>query len=110
MTDEKLESFKASDLQRPGVKRGAAARATSERQAASAGFPNIEAILEAEELDLSGLDARLEALRELAQKGSAKEKGAARKAIAAYERTRDLLEFLWQTKQTIAEQTGAQGR
>lgn len=97
-----LKTFKASDAQKvplsAGKKKGQAAAV----ETASAGFPTIEHLIEQEKLDWSGPELRLTALRELAETGNARDKGAVRKAIAAYERTQDLLEFLWQTKSGLA--------
>jgi len=98
-----LKTFKASDAQKvplsAGKKKGQAAVAVS----TSAGFPTIEHVIEQDKLDWSGPEQRLAALRELAESGNAREKGAVRKAIGAYERTQDLLEFLWQTKAGLAD-------
>ena len=97
-----LKNFKASDAQKvpltAGKKKGPAAAV----EAASAGFPTIEHLIEQEKLDWSGPEQRLALLRELAEAGNARDKGSVRKAIAAYERTLDLLEFLWQTKLNMA--------
>ena len=97
-----LKNFKASDAQKvpltAGKKKGQAAAA----ETTSAGFPTIEHLIEQDKLDWSGPEQRLAALRELAETGNARDKGAVRKAIAAYERTQDLLEFLWQTKAGLA--------
>jgi hypothetical protein len=96
-----LKNFKASDAQKvpltAGKKKGQAAVET-----ASAGFPTIEHLIEQDKLDWSGPEQRLAALREVAETGNARDKGVVRKAIAAYERTLDLLEFLWQTKANLA--------
>lgn len=98
MAKDKLPSFKAAAAQKPQHARAKSKTAQQAQEAVSAGFPTIERTLEAERLDLGGLDQRMAQLRQLSDEGSAKDKGASRKALAAYERTRDLMEFLWDTK------------
>lgn len=99
---ENLKSFKISDLQKPGP--GERKQASKEpAPQVSAGFPTIEGLLESQELDLSGLAVRREALEQLSAEGSAQSKGAAAKALAAYERTADLIEFLWETKHQLGQ-------
>lgn len=102
MAKDQLKSFKASDVQQKPLPRSGKGK-QSEAAAVSAGFPTIESVVEKEQLDLSGLQQRLELLHELADEGTAKQKGAAAKAIAAYERTADLLEHLWDTKLGMIE-------
>ena len=99
MSDD-LKSFKIQNkvgqrVDRPASRKGAAA------EPASVGFPRIEAIVEAESADLSGLAARHQALCDLAKTGTAKDKAAASKAAVAYERAQDLLEHLLQTKAAL---------
>ena len=107
MAKKKLESFKIEDMQK-SMPRSARSRDVDEpdQQAPSAGFPNIEHLIEQEHLDITDFDLRMQALKNLAEDGSAQEKGGARKALAAYERTVDLIEFLWETKGGLAEGAG----
>ncbi|MBN2359912.1 MAG: hypothetical protein JXR83_10695 [Deltaproteobacteria bacterium] len=99
-----LKTFKASDAQKVPLSAGKKKKGqpAAGDESTGAGFPTIERLLEQEKLDWSGPEQRLEALRALAEAGNARDKGAVRKAIAAYERTQDLLEFLWQTKSGLA--------
>lgn len=68
----------------------------------SVGFPHIEAVVEANPPDLSGLATRLAQLQELAKSGSNKDKLAAKKAAAAYEKAQALLDYLLETKARLA--------
>ena len=102
MSEDDLKSFKISDQVKQKVDRPRGGQKAAEAPS-SVGFPRIEALLEAEEPDLSGLGARMDALDELASSGGAREKAAAKKARAAYERTVDVLEFLVSTKQQMSE-------
>jgi hypothetical protein len=99
MANDKLPSFRASDAQKKPLQRAAKSKTAQQAQeAVSAGFPTIERTLEGDILDLGGLDQRMAQLARMSEEGGAKEKGASRKALAAYERTKDLMEFLWETK------------
>ncbi|MCP4502342.1 MAG: hypothetical protein GY822_20495 [Deltaproteobacteria bacterium] len=102
MTDG-LKTFKISDQVKKtvdGPKRGGPA---APEEVASAGFPTLEALVEQEAPDLSGLRSRQEALSELIKNGSTKEKQAAKKAVVAYERAIDVVDFLLATKAGMAE-------
>ena len=72
----------------------------------SVGFPHIEALVEAAQPDLTGFDARLAALHEMAKSGSNKDKLAAKKAAAAYEKARALLQYLLETKARLTSSSG----
>lgn len=100
---EDFQSFKISDTQQKPLPRSNKPKPQSGEEPVSAGFPTIEGRLEGETLDLSGLQERLTLLNSMADEGSAKEKGAVRKAIGAYERAADLMEFLWETKGGLGE-------
>lgn len=106
MAGSKFETFKASDVQkkqsRPKARASAGKKAQKE-ESVSAGFPSIEAKLDQEQLDLQGLQERMAELSALSESGSAQQKGAARKALAAYEKSVDLMEYLWETKTSLAE-------
>jgi hypothetical protein len=105
--DDKLDSFKIGDLQRPEVRGSATARSGSVEEAPeapSAGFPAIEGRLENASVDQVADELRptYEALEALADSGSKQEKAAAKKAMAAYERTADLFEYLYMTRDALA--------
>ncbi len=99
MSDD-LKSFKISQQVKHRVTRPGLA-AKSKAGEASVGFPLIEALLESEEPDVSGLNERLDRLQQMASAGSMKDKAGAGKAAIAYERTADLLEHLFATKSAI---------
>ena len=97
MTDE-LKSFKIGDQLKRGVEQPRAKNAEPEASP-SVGFPRIEAFVEAAVPDLGGLIARKDQLEAIAAGGgSPKEKGFAKKAALAYQRTQELLEMLLATK------------
>ena len=99
MSDD-LKSFKISQQVKPRVERPGTS-AKGKPGGASVGFPLIEALLESEEPDVSGLNERLDRLQQMASTGSMKDKSAAGKAAIAYERTADLLEHLFSTKSAL---------
>lgn len=98
---EKMKSFKVQDAVKKAVDRprpGQKQPAAEPDPPASAGFPKIEAIVEADG-DLADLEARMATLGELAKASkSQKEKLAAQRALKAYERARALLAHLLETK------------
>ncbi|MCK6546790.1 hypothetical protein L6R52_13145 [Myxococcota bacterium] len=110
MTNKKegeLTTFRIADRKRPEVR--SFAKPTSgakqeEAQSSSVGFPAVESRLEAGSIDdlVAELRPSYEKLEELSTKGDMKTKGAAKKAMGAYERTVDLFEYLHQTKSTLA--------
>lgn len=104
MTKEDLKSFKISDQVKAPVERP---KAGGKKEAAapppSVGFPHIEAVVEAAEPDLAGFESRLAQLTELAKSGSNKDKLAAKKAAAAYEKARALLQYLLETKARLSQ-------
>ena len=104
--DQDLQAFKASDNQQTPMPRGGKGKAAPAEAPVSAGFPTIERLLEQEVPDLTGFNERIAQLREMQESGSAQQKGAARKALAAYERCADLIEFLWQTKSGLPAESG----
>ena len=102
--DPKLQNFKIGDVRRPQVtsyKR--TVEAESEPVAESTGFAAIEDRLENGSPDgiAEELGGSYEKLEAMAQGGAMKEKGAAQKALAAYERTADLFEHLFATRETL---------
>lgn len=105
--EDELSKFKISDRRRPEVRafgsKSAAPTATAEPEAASAGFPAVE-----ERLEKGNMDALADELRPVYEKLEAlstgkdiKVRGPAKKAMAAYERTADLFEYLFSTKSSI---------
>lgn len=109
MSDEKLAAFRAGDRQKKRV--GAAAKPSAQEEAhATMGFARIEHILDEVGADaaaarLRGLVDALTAREEGAK--SARERGACRRARGAMERTMDLLDHLFATKQAMADGAGA---
>lgn len=101
MSNSDLKSFKISDQTKQPVDRPRA-KAAGKADAAppSVGFPRIEAVVESG--DLGGLGDRLAVLQEMARNGSNKDKLAAKKAAAAYERASALLGYLLETKARLA--------
>ncbi len=103
MSKDKIGSFKVSEaVKRPVTPTSAAQMKKkgqeAEPEAPSAGFPHIEAIIEADTLNVSGLKERTAILEELSKKGDQRQKGLAKKALSAYGHVQDLLDFLWATK------------
>lgn len=103
MASDDLKSFKIGDKvkqpvdpPRPGQKEEPAP------PPASVGFPRIEAMVEADLPDLSGLESRQAELEGLAGTGSNKDKAAAKKAALAYQRARELIAYLLETKTKMA--------
>ena len=106
--DDKLSSFKISDLRKPVVRGGQGARGKDEKPEEappSAGFPAIEALLESSTIEKVADDLRgsYEKLEELTSGKDTKLRGPAKKALAAYERTADLFEYLFATKSSIGK-------
>lgn len=103
--EKKGASFRIGDLRRPEVRtyRKKGAEATTPASP-SAGFPSIEGWLERGTVDevVAALRPRYEALETLATRGTVREKGPAKKAMAAYERAADLFEHLFATKAALA--------
>lgn len=100
-----LGSFRISDKKRPEV-RSFAKKGGKAQEAApspSVGFPAIEARLEAGSIEDLAEELRpsYERLDELLGKSDLKAKAAAKKAMAAYERTADLFEYLYETKAAL---------
>lgn len=108
-SDDQLKGFKISDQVRQRVDRPAGGDKKAKGRPGeqeSVGFPRIEALVSAEQPDLSGLSARMSNLQELAASGSLKEKAGAKKAAVAYERAADLLEHLLETKAALQGNKG----
>ncbi|HJL42090.1 MAG TPA: hypothetical protein RMG48_12385 [Myxococcales bacterium LLY-WYZ-16_1] len=97
-----LGSFRIADLRRPEVRSFTRGPTESpvDGDSESAGFPQIEARLESKTLEqvAEELRAVYAQLEQLAETGDFRQKGPARKAMAAYERTADLFEYLFQVR------------
>lgn len=108
-----LGNFKISDAvkkpvgptsaaQAAGAANAAKKKPLKEEPAPSAGFPNIEKLIEADTLDRSGFQLRRDALEQVSKTGDNKEKAGARKALLAYDQVDKLLDYLWDTKAALA--------
>ncbi len=112
MASDELKSFKVGDkVKKPVEPPRQGAKAEPAPQAAgSVGFPRIEALVEADQPDLAGLEARHAEL--VAMAGSAKankDKAAAKKAAQAYQRARELIAYLLETKAKLSGGAGPSG-
>ena len=105
MADQRLESFKIGDVRRPIVgARTKQAEPEHAEAASSLGFRRIEGILEREDpaqirRHLGELRDRLMAREKGAQAN--KERAAAKRAALAVERTAELIDFLFKTKESL---------
>ena len=108
---EELSGFKIGDTQKPGVLQPMRRSVTNAgvSKNASVGFPHLERMLEDEKPAV--VAARLDALHarlgefETSTSG-ARDKGAAKKAMVAVERTADLMDYLYGVKGEIAAGSG----
>jgi hypothetical protein len=113
MEEKKLEVFRIGDTRKATVlapKKPPPPSREERSQAASLGFRRIEKILEDEDPEILGqslskLLKDLEAFQKRA-KGT-KDKSAVKKAIAAVERTADLMDYLFQTRAALRAQQAA---
>jgi hypothetical protein len=106
MTEKKPEdlgTFRIADVKRPEVRSFKKAKEEA-APAVSVGFPAVEARLEKGTIEQLAEELRpsYELLEELATGGDIKVRGAAKKAMAAYERTADLFEYLYETKSALS--------
>lgn len=104
--NEDLDSFRISDVRRPQVRGGTRAKeAEPVEEEATVGFPQIEAVLEAKSIQdvAEALRVSYGQLETLASSPDLRKKTAAKKAMAAYERVADLLEYLFETKASLQE-------
>lgn len=109
MADEKPKSFRIADVKRPVVRaavKPAQKEAAAPEPSPSAGFPAIESRLENSSIDAVADELRgsYEKLEAIANGNDRKLKPQAKKAMAAYERTADLFEYLFATKDAISKQ------
>jgi hypothetical protein len=108
MTDKpRLESFKAGSVQKPRPDAAARRAAPPEAATETIGFERIEGLLDHEVPGEVGLKMAnlLDSLSELEKTSTTpKAKAGAKKARVAVERTIDLLDYLYQTKQNLLQQ------
>lgn len=107
-SEDELKGFRIGDKRRPEVRgqvSAVGAKGTVPEASPSAGFPAIESRLEQKTVDEVAEELRgsYEKLEALADGGNMKEKAAAKKAMAAYERTADLFEYLYLTKEALTK-------
>jgi hypothetical protein len=104
-----LGGFRIADMKRPEIRtytKPAKKDAAPQPEAsASAGFPAVESRLEKHTIDQVADEIRpsYEKLEAIANDGDRKVRAQAKKAMAAYERTADLFEYLFATKDSIAK-------
>lgn len=101
---EDLGTFRIADVKRPEVRSYRKAGKEPEPEApASVGFPAIEARVEHQTIEqvVEEIRPSYEQLEEMSSKGDMKTRAAAKKAMAAYERTADLFEYLYYTKDAL---------
>ena len=99
-----LKSFKISDQVKQPVERPRAGAKAPPATPASAGFPRIEALVDAAQPELAGFAERQQALLALSKgKGTPKERAAAQKAHTAYVKVRALIDYLLETKRKMGE-------
>lgn len=109
MAKDELSSFRIGDLRRPVVRttgsKGSAQPRQETPEEASIGFYAIEERLESSSVELLAEELRdsYEKLEALAQGREMRKKAAAKKAMVAYERTADLFEYLFQTKDALQD-------
>jgi hypothetical protein len=105
-SEDELKGFRIGDKRRPEVRGQQSAvgvKGTVPEASPSAGFPAIESRLEQKTVEEVAAELRgsYEKLEALAESKNKKEKAAAEKAMAAYERTADLFEYLYLTKEAL---------
>ncbi len=104
---DSLSSFKISDMRRPEVRslKKSAQEDPPAEESVSVGFPAVEQRLEGGTIDdlADELRGSYEKLEEMLETADIKKKAAAKKALAAYERTADLFEYLFQTKSALSD-------
>ena len=115
MVDSKLQSFKVGDKQAPKVKGGKAERQMPQAMSPTqtVGFSRIEALLDDEEPAAVGkkLSDMLDAIAEYEMAGKGpKQKSQAKRAKTAVERTIDLLDYLYRTKEALQAPVAKKGK
>lgn len=100
-------TFKVGDMRRPSLrttsKPGGQPTATAVDDEPSLGFPAVEALLETGSVESVAEELRgsYDQLEAMSLSKDMRKKGAAKKAMGAYERAADLFEYLFQTKSTM---------
>ena len=101
---EDLGTFRIADVKRPEVRSYKKLGKEPEPEPSpSVGFPAIETRVENRTIEqvVEEIRPSYEQLEEMAGKGDMKSRAAAKKAMAAYERTADLFEYLFYTKDAL---------
>lgn len=103
MAKDELSSFRISDVRRPEVRSTAVKSPGAAEPMPSLGFPAIEALLELDSIEdvADRLRPTYEALEALSAARDLKTRAAAAKAMTAYERCVDLVEYLFLTKDAL---------
>lgn len=107
MGDDEIKSFKIGDSHRQGLSapaQKADETASASEASQSLGFTRIETLLDNDDPESVGasLNSVLQALSELEQNApSNRDKLQAQKAIVAVEKAVDLMDYLYQTKQSM---------
>lgn len=105
MAKDDLSSFRISDVRRAEVRATTSPRAAQPEPEpeASVGFPAIEALLELDSVEevADRLRPSYEKLEALSAGRDQRQRAAANKAMGAYERCADLLEYLFETKSAL---------
>lgn len=106
MANDDFSTFKIGDMRRASVRPNKpvskAAPAASEEEP-SLGFPAVEAHLESGSVEsvAEALRVSYEQLDDMSTGSDMRKRGAAKKAMGAYERSADLFEYLFQTKDAL---------
>ena len=107
MSDKELKSFKIGDNQQAGISSPVSSKTSGEAdspESQSVGFARIEKILEDETPETIGekLSSLISELETFGNEASTnKDKLAAEKAVGAVEKVADLMDYLFQTKDSI---------
>ncbi|CAN0576880.1 unnamed protein product [Laminaria digitata] len=105
MANDDFSTFKIGDMRRASVRPNKpvskATPAASEEE--PLGFPAVEAHLESGSVEsvAEALRASYEQLDDMSTGSDMRKSGAAKKAMGAYERSADLFEYLFQTKDAL---------
>ena len=107
MSDKELKSFKIGDNQQAGISSPISSKTSNDAgspESQSVGFARIEKILEDETPETIGkkLNTLISDLETYGNEASTnKDKLAAQKAIGAVEKVADLMDYLFQTKESL---------
>ncbi len=103
---ENLQSFKIGDTRKATVQKRGAQKVEEATDSRSLGFARIERILDNETQDTinAKLTNMLDAIAEYGDGAAAvKEKALVKKAVTAVERTAELMQYLYKTKEELEE-------